>query len=46
MLPSGAVRYRALAADRNYQAIVPSDEALVTAFRRRLDGDPGAFARL
>ena len=42
----GAVRYRALAADRNYQAIVPSDKALVTAFRRRLDGDPGAFARL
>jgi hypothetical protein len=34
-----------LAADRDYQAIVPSDEALVTAFRRRLDDDPGAFAR-
>lgn len=35
-----------LATDRDYQAIVPSDEALATAFRRRLDDDPGAFARL
>lgn len=33
-----------LAADRDYQAIVPSDEALLIAFRRRLDDDPGAFA--
>lgn len=35
-----------LAADRDCQAIVPSDEALLTTFRRRPDDDPGAFARL
>lgn len=34
------------AADRDYRALVPSDEVLATAFRRRLDDDPDAFARV
>lgn len=34
-----------LAADRDYQAILPSDESLATAFRRRLEEDPSAFSR-
>jgi len=33
-----------LAADRNYRAIVRSDEVLVSAFRQRLRDDPSAFA--
>lgn len=35
-----------LAADNNYRAILPSDEALAAAFRRRLDDDPDAFANV
>jgi hypothetical protein len=35
-----------LAADRDYQAILPSDEALQTVLRGRLDDDPSAFARM
>jgi hypothetical protein len=35
-----------LAADRDYQQLVPSDEALATAFRCRLEDDPGAFTHL
>jgi hypothetical protein len=34
-----------VAADRAYQAILPTDDALVAAFRHRLADDPGAFAR-
>jgi hypothetical protein len=34
-----------LTADADYQAILPSDEALQMVFRRRLDADPSAFAR-
>jgi hypothetical protein len=34
-----------LASDRGYQAALPSDEALIAAFQRRLDDDPSAFAR-
>ena len=33
-----------LAADSSYDAVLPSDEALAAVFRRRLDGDPEAFA--
>ena len=33
-------------ADADYQAILPSDEALQMAFRHRLDADPSAFARM
>ena len=32
------------AADRDYHAIVPSDDVLATAFRGRLSDDPSAFA--
>jgi hypothetical protein len=32
-----------LGADRDYQAILPSDESLATVFRRRLEDDPSAF---
>jgi hypothetical protein len=35
-----------LDADRRYAAILPLDEALEGAFRRRLDDDPGAFNSL
>ncbi len=34
-----------LTVDADYQAILPSDEALQMVFRRRLDADPSAFAR-
>jgi len=33
-----------LAVDRDYEAIVPSDESLLAGFRRRLEDDPSAFA--
>jgi len=32
-----------LGADRDYEAILPSDESLATVFRRRLEDDPSAF---